>query len=146
VLRAEVPADRSKWLAVRAWGTRQERPNMTVAHSAPVFVVVDGQPFWKSEAVGAIVAEQKTHLVELMTTRVDPRGDLEPWETLPLMPQEWERQRPMLEDRVAEANTRYERLADRAAASRSAPRGQLAMVGLLAPVLVAARHWPARTR
>ena len=41
-----------------------------------VGVVVDGQPFWKTEAVGAIVAEQKARLVELMTTRVDPRGDL----------------------------------------------------------------------
>ena len=146
VLRAEIPADRSKWLALRAWGTRQERPNMTVAHSAPVFVVVDGQPFWKTESVGAIVAEQKARLVELMTIRVDPRGDLEPWETLPLMPQEWERQRPMLADRVAEANTRYERLASQAAALRSAPRGQLAMVVLVASILLAARHWPPRPR
>ena len=40
---------------------------MTVAHSAPVYVVVDGQPFWKPEAVAAIVAEQKAHLAELMT-------------------------------------------------------------------------------
>ena len=119
---------------------------MTVAHSAPVFIVVDGQPFWKTEAVGAIVAEQKAHLVELMTTRVDPRGDLEPWETLPLMPQEWERQLPLLKDRVAEANSRYERLAERAATSRPAPQHQLAMVVLLASVLMAARHWPARTR
>ena len=30
-LRASVLADRSKWLAVRAWGRRQERSNMTVA-------------------------------------------------------------------------------------------------------------------
>ena len=145
-LRVEVPADRSKWLAVRAWGTRQERPNMTVAHSAPVFVVIDGQPFWKTEAVAAIVAEEKARLVELMTTRVDPRGDLEPWETLPLMPQEWERQGPLLKDRVAEANRRYDELAGRAATARSAPRGQLAMVVLLASVLLAARHRPARTR
>ena len=61
-LRASVAADRSKWLAVRAWGRRQERSNMTVAHTAPVYVVVDGQPFWKPEAVAAIVAEQKTRL------------------------------------------------------------------------------------
>jgi hypothetical protein len=122
---------------------RQERPNMTVAHSAPVFVIVDGQPFWKTEAVGAIAAEQKARLVELMTVRVDPRGDLEPWETLPIMPQEWERQQAMLADRVKEATTRYDQLAARAAASRSAPRGQLVMVVLLASVLLAARHWPA---
>jgi hypothetical protein len=55
-LRTRRPADRSQWLAVRAWGARQERTNMTVAHSAPVYVVVDGQPFWKADAVAGIVA------------------------------------------------------------------------------------------
>jgi hypothetical protein len=41
-LRASVPADRSKWLAFRAWGRRQERPNMTIGHSAPVYVIGSG--------------------------------------------------------------------------------------------------------
>ena len=112
-LRASVAADRSKWLAVRAWGRRQERSNMTVAHTAPVYVVVDGQPFWKPEAVAAIVAEQKARLTELMTAEVDPRGDLEPWETLALMPEEWNRQRQVLKARVDEASVRYQRLVDR---------------------------------
>jgi hypothetical protein len=130
-LRASVPADRSKWLALRAWGRRQERPNMTVAHSAPVYVIVDGQPFWKAEAVPALVAEQQAHLDELMLAKVDPRGDLEPWETLAIMPQQWERQRVLLKARVDDAAARYRRLADRASASRSAPVGRVAPMALL---------------
>jgi hypothetical protein len=130
-LRASVPADRSKWLAVRAWGRRQERANMTVAHTAPVYVLVDGKSFWKPEAVAGIVAEQKTRLNELMTADVDPRGDLEPWETLALMPQEWERQRQVLKARVDEASVRYQRLADRAATSSAEAIGPVGPLALL---------------
>ena len=142
-LRASVAADRSKWLAVRAWGRRQERSNMTVAHTAPVYVVVDGQPFWKPEAVAAIVAEQKTRLTELMTVDVDPRGDLEPWETLALMPEEWNRQRQVLKARVDEASVRYQRLVDRAAASSSVPIRPIGPLALLigsGTVLLVARR------
>jgi hypothetical protein len=141
-LRATVPADRSTWLALRAWGTRQERSNMTAAHSAPVYVLVDGQPFWKREAVPAIVAEQRARLDELMTAEVDARGDLEPWETFPLMQQEWDRQRLMLKARVTEASARYRRLADRAAAAPSAPIGPFALLIGCAAVLLVARHRP----
>jgi hypothetical protein len=143
-LRASRPADRSQWLAVRAWGARQERANMTVAHSAPVYVVVDGQPFWKTEAVAGIVAEQKSRLAELMTADVDPRGDLEPWETYALMQQEWPEQRRALKARVDEASARYQRLADRAAGTTSAPRAPFALVLLGAALLMAARHGPRR--
>ncbi|MGD9905945.1 MAG: CehA/McbA family metallohydrolase [Vicinamibacterales bacterium] len=142
-LRASVPADRSKWLAFRAWGRRQERANMTVAHSAPVYVLVDGQSFWKPESVSTIVAEQEARLDELMTADVDPRGDLEPWETLALMPQEWERQRLVLKARVDEASSRYQRLRDRAAASSAAPIRPMAAVALLigsGMVLIVARR------
>jgi hypothetical protein len=115
-LRAEVAADRSKWLAVRAWGKRQERSHMTIAHSAPVYIVVNGQPFWKTEALPALVAEQRGRLDEFVTATVDPRGDLEPWETLALMQQEWERQRALLKPRVEEAHRRYQLILDRAGA------------------------------
>lgn len=143
-IRTRLVADRSQWLAIRAWGRRQERSNMTVAHSAPVYVVVDGQPFWKTEAVAAIVAEQKSRLAELMTAEVDPRGDLEPWETYALMQQEWPAQRRILQARVDEASARYRRLADRAGASSSAPRGAFAVVVLLAALFMGARHGVAR--
>ena len=64
------------------------------------------------EAVPALVAEQKARLTEFMTATVDPRGDLEPWETLPLMQEQWERQRALLKSRVDEAHNRYQRVLD----------------------------------
>lgn len=115
---------------------------MTVAHSAPVYVVVDGQPFWKPEAVAAIVAGQKALLDELKTAAVDPRGDLEPWETLALMPLEWDRQRKVLEARVDEAAARYQRLADRAANATSPPRAPFVYLIAIIGTLVAVRRRP----
>ena len=115
---------------------------MTVAHSAPIYVVVDGQPTWKRDAVPQLVAEQRARLDELMTAEVDPRGDLEPWETFSLMQQEWDRQRLVLKARVTEASTRYERLAERAAASPSAPFGPFALLIGAAALLLVARHRP----
>jgi hypothetical protein len=88
---------------------------MTVAHSAPVYLLVNGQPFWKAEALPALVAEQRAKLDEFMTTAVEPRGDLEPWETLLLMQQEWERQQAVLKPRVEEAHRRYQQRLDGAA-------------------------------
>ena len=85
-----------------------------------------------------------------MTAEVDPRGDLEPWETLALMPQEWERQRLVLKARVDEASARYQRLVDRAAGSSSAPVGPVGPVALLIGsgtlLFVARRRWPPRPR
>jgi hypothetical protein len=138
-LHAELTADRSKWLAVRAWGKKQERNNMTVAHSAPVYVMVNGEPFWKAEAVAGIVAEQNARLDEFMKAAVDPRGDLEPWETLPLMQREWERQRDALRPRVDEARGRYQRLLERARTGTAAQALDYWYVALLATLFVATR-------
>ena len=38
------------WLAVRAYGGHQEPQFTTIAHSAPVYVVVDDEPTWKADA------------------------------------------------------------------------------------------------
>jgi hypothetical protein len=138
-LRAELTADRSKWFAVRAWGKKQERNNMTVAHSAPIYVTVDGVPFWKPEAVAGIVAEQITRLDEFMKAEVDPRGDLEPWETLPTMQREWERQRDALRPRVDEARVRYQRLSERARAATAAQALDYWYVALFATLFIATR-------
>jgi hypothetical protein len=43
-LSTTVTADRSLWLAVRAYGKTQEQQFTTIAHSAPVYVVVGGAP------------------------------------------------------------------------------------------------------
>jgi hypothetical protein len=136
-LETQLAADRSKWLAIRAWGMKQNRNNMTVGHTAPIYVLVDGQRFWKAEAVPGLVAEQLQRLDEFMTASVDPRGDLEPWETLELMQTEWERQRAVLAPRVQEARARYQQLLS--AAPPTAQAGNFALLGVLAVVLTARR-------
>ena len=109
-LRTTVTADRSLWLAVRAFGERQERGNLTVAHSAPIYVIVEGRPFYRDEHVPELVALQRTRLRELLTEAVDPNRDLEPWETRSLLSEMWPAQRRLLEPRVEEADARYRAL------------------------------------
>ena len=112
-LRTELTADRSKWLAVRAMGERQEPGNITVAHSAPVYIIVDDEPFYDPGAVPELVALQRARLRELLTETVDPDRDLEPWETRSLLSELWPGQRRLLEPRVNEADARYRALLER---------------------------------
>ena len=109
-LRTTLTADRSLWLAVRAFGERQAERNSTVAHSAPIFVIVDGRPFYQDERVPELVALQRARLQELLTEAVDPEGDLEPWETRSLLSEMWPAQRRLLEPRIGEADARYRAL------------------------------------
>ena len=112
-LQTELTADRSMWVAVRALGARQEPRNMTVAHSAPIYILVDDQPTWKADAVPELVAYQRGQLNDLLTVPIEPNGDLEPWETRELLREQWEGQRDLLRPRVAEADARYVALLDR---------------------------------
>ncbi|MXX78741.1 MAG: hypothetical protein F4Z33_07205 [Gemmatimonadales bacterium] len=116
-LATEIEADESLWVAVRAFGDRDGERDMTVAHSAPVFVVVEDDPWWKLEAVPELVARHRAKLQELLTEPIRPAGDLEYWETTRLLEEEWEPQRLRLEPRVQEADARYQTLLDRAAAA-----------------------------
>jgi hypothetical protein len=118
-LRTTLRADRSIWMAVRAFGERDGPQNMIVAHSAPIYVIVDDQPFWKLEAVPEIVKYQLAQLDELLTTPIEPNQDLEPWETRTLLAEQWEKQRGMIRERVEEAKARYEELLARARQSMS---------------------------
>ena len=117
-LRTTVTAERSLWLAVRAFGERQEPGNVTVAHSAPIYVIVEGRPFYRDERVPDLVALQRTRLRELLTEAVDPNGDLEPWETRSLLSEMWPGQRRLLEPRVEEADARYRALLEAVEESR----------------------------
>lgn len=112
-LHRELKADHSMWIAVRAFGKRQAPRNMIVAHSAPVYVVVDGEPTWKPSAVPELVAYQRAKLDELMTTPVDPIEDLEPWETRTLLLEEWDKQLPLIKPQVNQAHALYQKLLDR---------------------------------
>ncbi len=104
-------ADRSLWFAVRAFGERQEQGNITVAHSAPLYVIVEGRPFYRAERVPELVALQRTRLQELLTETVDPNRDLEPLgNAQPAVGDVWPGQRRLLEPRVEGADARYRAL------------------------------------
>jgi hypothetical protein len=136
-LKQTLTAERSMWVAVRALGARQVEPNGqvttlgAVAHSAPIYVVVDDQPFWKTSAVADLVKEQRQLLQDLVTGPVDPMGDLEAWETVDVLARQWERQRFLLGPRVEEADRRYRDVLNRATGtSNSVARRGLEGFGL----------------
>ena len=112
-LSHRMTAEGSLWLAARAWGGRQGPRDMTVAHSAPIHVVVDDEPTWKREAVPELIAHHRAQLQALLSTPIDPRQDLETWETAAALVEQWRAQRPRLEPRVAEADGRYRELLER---------------------------------
>jgi len=112
-IRKTVVADRSMWVAVRAIGRHQEAQFNTIAHSAPIYVVVDDQPTWKRDAVGSLVAYHRAQLQDMLTVPVDPLQDLETWETKEALVEQWRRQLPDLKPRVEEADRKYQQLLDK---------------------------------
>jgi hypothetical protein len=112
-LTATVPADRSLWLAIRAYGKTQEPQFTTIAHSAPVYVVVGDQPTWKAEALPELVRIQRAHLSDLLREPVNADGDLEFFETRETILDQWKKQLPALMPRVKAADGRYQALLER---------------------------------
>lgn len=107
ILEADVPADASQWLAVRAYGVRQEPGNTVGAHSAPVYVTVDGKPFWKLSSLPKLVTHQQEMLNEILTGPLIKDEDLENYETNDILIAEWPKQRELLRPRIMEAAKRY---------------------------------------
>ncbi len=112
-LSRRMTAESSVWIAVRAWGERQEPRDMTVAHSAPIYVVVGDEPTWKRAAVPELIAHHRAQLQALLSAPIDPQQDLETWETATTLVERWRQQRTRLEPRVAEADRRYADLLER---------------------------------
>ena len=112
-LSHELTAGHSMWIAVRAWGQRQEPRDMIVAHSAPIYVVVDDEPTWKRKAVPELIAYQRAQLQELLSASIDPQQDLETWETSTTLVERWRQQRSQLVPRVDETDLRYQNLLER---------------------------------
>ncbi len=106
----ELVADRSMWIAVRAYGEHEEPWYTTVAHSAPTYVIVDDNPTWRLDAVDALVKTQLAFLDQLLSEPVNPVEDLESFETGDALVRQWEAQRAMTERRVAAARVKYEEL------------------------------------
>lgn len=111
-LNTTLTADRSMWMAVRAYGVHQEPQFTTVAHSAPIYVVVDNEPTWKAEAVEELVRLQRGQLNDLLTVPIDADGDLEAYETRETIIAQWKAQLPILKARIQEADARYQTLLD----------------------------------
>ncbi len=112
-LSYEVAAEGSMWIAVRAWGERQDPRDMTVAHSAPIYVVIGEEPTWKRDAVPELIEYHRAQLEALLSTPIDPQQDLETWETATTLVERWREQRSRLAPRVAEADQRYLDLLER---------------------------------
>jgi len=62
-LEAEIPAERSGWLAARVRSSTKTHGGYTVfAHTSPVYVRVPGTPARRGEAAGAFVDELETSM------------------------------------------------------------------------------------
>jgi hypothetical protein len=111
-LTTTLTADRSMWIAVRALGGHQETQFQTIAHSAPIYVVVDDEPTWKAAVVEDLIMLQRGHLNDLLTVPINADGDLEAFETRETIVEQWKRQLPTLTRRIKEADARYQTLLD----------------------------------
>ena len=120
----QLTAERSMWVAVRAYGSRQ-RPadggdgggrggnGETIAHSAPIYVVVDGEPTWKRDNLPALVSRIRGRLQRMLTDPIDsPISGNEPWETRLMLADQWLLQQPLLKPRVDAADALYQKLLD----------------------------------
>jgi len=122
-LATEITAERSMWIAARAYGAKQEPRNTILAHTAPIYVVVDDEPTWNPTVAPQIIAELRSQLQKMLVEPIEPTGSNEYWETRQLLADEWLLQRPLLKPRVAAADARYQELLDqitRFEATRSA--------------------------
>jgi hypothetical protein len=112
-LRKQLTAEHSMWIAVRAYGSKQEPRNNTIAHTAPIYVVVDDEPTWKREAVPAIVAELRGRVQRILTDPIDtPVSGNEVWETRLTLQDQWLLQQPLLKPTVDAADAAYQKLLD----------------------------------
>jgi len=109
-LAYELTARESCWIAVRAYGK-----DGTVAHSAPIYVIVDGmEDFWKRSAVPQLVEKYKAKIEALTNSVPEIYQDLEKWETAELVGPAWQAQRPALRDRAEIVLKRYDDILKRA--------------------------------
>lgn len=114
-LHHSITARHGTWFVVRARGAR---PNV-VALSAPIYVLVDGQSFWKPTAVPTIVAKLKMAMRALLSER-HPE-ETESWETRDIDQGHWSAQRGPLKARIDQAIALYDDL-ERRAAKAPAPK------------------------
>jgi hypothetical protein len=111
-LNKRIVADRSMWVAVRSFGSKQDPRNMTVAHSAPIYIVVDDEPTWSHAQLPAIVDDLQHQLHRMLGEQIPTIVNAGPevWETRTLMAEQWLLQRPLLKPRIERAEAAYRQL------------------------------------
>ena len=109
VLNHSLTADKSCWIALRAYGN-----NGGLAHSAPVYVSVDRvKEFWNTAAVPALVEKYRNRIETLLAAVPEAHDDLERWETAHLMEPAWNTQLPALRWHADKVIKRYDELLER---------------------------------
>jgi hypothetical protein len=111
-LELAITADRSLWIAARSYGRKQGPRHTTVAHSAPIYVVVDNEPTWNRAALPTIVGDLRYQLGRLLHEQIPPivNAGPEPWETRTLTGEQWLLERPLLMPQLRRAELAYQRL------------------------------------
>lgn len=105
-LNHPLPATRSLWWAVRAYGEHG-----TAAHTAPVYVIVDGDPrTWKTEVVADTAAESIRALRIFKASRPNPDEDWERMDTEPALLNRWDLDKERLDRSIEAAIAKYESL------------------------------------
>jgi hypothetical protein len=106
-LEHSLTADAGMWIAVRAYGRDQ-----AVAHTAPVYVVVNDRGFMKSDAVADIIGRMLERLDEFDTLQVDVDSELETWSVGEPLTEMLGAQRAKILQRVDEARRFYAAMLD----------------------------------
>ena len=108
-LNHSLTADGSCWVALRAYGK-----NGALAHSAPVYVSVDGvEEFWNTAAVPALVEKYRNRIKTLLDALPDAYDDLERWDTAELLEPVWNAQLPALRQHADKVLERYDKMLER---------------------------------
>lgn len=100
---------RGVWIAARAYGADQ-----AAAHTAPVYIQIDGQSFWCVEKVSEIAAAMRGRLNELATLIPELSEELEPWEVSETLAAMWRDQRAHIQRRIQRALDVYQSLSNAA--------------------------------
>lgn len=109
-LKYEFIATESCWLAVRAYGEKG-----ALAHSAPIFLLVDGRSnFWKRSAVPQLADKYQAKIQVLLNSLPVVQEDVERWDTGQIMVPAWQAQLPALREQARIASARYQTLAEQA--------------------------------
>ena len=81
-----------------------------VAISAPVYVSVDGQRTWKRGDVESLAEARIADLDALAGTKAEEARSPEYWQADDVLKSDWSRQLSLLQERIDQANAKYEEL------------------------------------